>query len=186
MINEEYAKKYCCEDISNIENYELAINDHTQTWECHHILGEQYDRKYLKDNNLYKNRPACELKFLTPVEHLRLHKKGVHRSEATKKAIAEALKGIPLSEEHRKAIGEAKSKKILQFTKSREFVREWPSAYEAERELGIAHSNICGCCNGKRKSTGGYIWKYAEDLSDILESLFEHYRDATTSDGVVF
>ena len=53
------------------------------------------------------------------------------------------------------------SKKILQYTKSGEFVREWASAMEAQRELGIAQSNICACCKGKLKSAGGYAWKYA-------------------------
>ena len=27
MINEHNARKFCCEDISNIENYEQAVND---------------------------------------------------------------------------------------------------------------------------------------------------------------
>ena len=203
MINEKYAKSFCCEDISLIENYELAINDTTQTWECHHRRGTIYSGKDLKEIGEYYNRPATELIFLTPTAHRQLHKKGVPRSEATKKAIGEALKGVPLSEEykkaisetlkgvpkpylrgvpkseatkkaisetlkgvplseeHKKAIGEANSKKILQLTKSGEFIREWPSAVEASRQLGIARSNICSCCNGIRKSAGGYIWEYA-------------------------
>ena len=35
MIN---VKKFCCEDISKIENYAAAIADTTQTWECHHRM----------------------------------------------------------------------------------------------------------------------------------------------------
>ena len=144
MINEVYAKKYCCEDLSLIENYELAINDNTQMWACHHILGEQYSKKYLKENGLYENRPANEFRFMTKIDHDRLHKKGVPIG--------------PMSEEHRAKL----SKKILQFTKSGEFIREWPSMREAERELGIARSSISCCCNGIRKSAGGYVWKYPE------------------------
>ena len=207
MINEYCAKAYCCEDLSLIENYELAINDTTQTWYCHHILGEQFDRQYLINNNLYENRPACELKFVTLSEHNHIHnksfmmreakkcipmsdatkkaisealkgvqkseehkkalseaKKGIQRgpmSEATKKAISEAKKGIPLSEEHKKALSEANSKKILQFTKSGEFIREWPSAIEASRQLGVARSGICNCCKNRSKVSNGFIWKYA-------------------------
>ena len=229
MINKYTAKSFCCEDISLIENYDNAIADTTQTWECHH-RGEvlpcgRFSRDDLKKFGLYYSRPAAELIFLTPSAHRQLHLKGVplseeHKkalsealkgvqlSEATKKAISEALKGVPLSEEHKKAIGKAHkgvplseehkkaigkahkgvplseatkkaisdamkgvpkseehraklSKKVLQFTKSGEFIREWPSVREAERELGIARSNICSCCNEKLKSAGGYIWKYA-------------------------
>ena len=173
MINEYYAKAYCCEDISLIENYKLAVNDNTQTWDCHH-RGEvlqcgRFSIDDLKKFGLYYNRPAAELIFLTPAEHNRLHFKGVPRpdlkciprSEATKKAISDGLKGHSVSEATKKAIAEAQSKKILQFTKSGEFILEWPSINEASRQLKINRGNICQCCNGKRKYAGGYIWKYA-------------------------
>ena len=166
MINKQCAKKFCYEDPSLIENYDLAIADITQTWICHHILGEQYSRQYLIENGLYLNRPASELRFVTKHEHNDLHLKGVPRSEATKQAISDAqkgvprpyLKGVPLSEEHKLKL----SKKVLQFTKSGEFIKEWVSAIEAARELGIARSNICKCCNGERQSAGGYVWRYAD------------------------
>lgn len=169
MINEEYAKTYCCEDFRLIENYELAVNDHTQMWEIHHRGEILPCGRFLADDlikfGLYWKRPASELIFLTKAEHTRLHKSGVPLSEETKKAISDALKGIPKSEAHKKAIGEAhkcvNAKKILQFTKSGEFIRKWPSLKEASRQLGIAQSNICSCCNGKRKYAGGYVWRYA-------------------------
>ena len=34
------------------------------------------------------------------------------------------------------------------------------SAMEVQRKLGIPHSNISDCCNGKCKSAGGYHWKF--------------------------
>ena len=163
MISEKYTKTYCCEDISNIENYELAINDNTQTWECHHrrevLPCGRFSADDLNKFGLYFNRPASELIFLTPFAHRQLHNKGVPKlylkgvpkSEAHKKALSEA---------HKKALSEVHSKKILQFTKSGEFIKEWPSFCEAERELGIAKSNICNCCKGKIKSAGGFIWMY--------------------------
>ena len=198
MINEKCAKAYCCEDLSLIENYELAVNDTTQMWECHH-RGEvlpcgRFSIDDLNKFGLYFNRPASELIFLTPTAHRSLHYKGIPLSEEHKKAVSDALKGVPLSEAHKKAISEAKkgiplseehkkalseahkgvplseaikkaisearAKKILQFTKSGEFIKEWPSIREASRELGIAQSNICSCCKGKIKSVGGFIWMY--------------------------
>ena len=169
MINEKYAKSFCCEELSLIENYDIAVADTTQTWDCHH-RGEilpcgRFSVDDLKKFGLYFNRPAAELIFLTPSAHLQLHMKGVPKpylkgvpkSEAHKKAISDSLKGHSVSEECRAKL----SKKILQFTKSGEFIREWTSMSEAERELGIACSSICSCCKGIRKSAGGYIWKYA-------------------------
>ena len=178
MINEYTAKKYCCEDLSLIENYDKAIADTTQTWHCHH-RGEvlpcgRFSRSDLKKFGLYFNRPASELIFLTKAEHNSLHKRGITLSEEHKKAIGEAQRGIPKSEATKKAISNglkghpvseecrAKlSKKVLQFTKSGEFIREWPSATEASRQLVISQGNICSCCNGKRKYAGGYVWRYA-------------------------
>ena len=155
MINEYYAKKFCCEDLSLIENYDKAISDTTQTLDCHHraeILScGRFSVSDLKKFELYFNRPASELIFLTRSEHRRLHLKGVPKPY---------LKGITRSEAVKKAIGEANSKKILQFTKSGEFIKEWQSAMEASRRLGIAQSGICRCCNGIRKSACGYVWKY--------------------------
>ena len=164
MINKSTARKFCCEDLSLIENYALAIADNTQTWVCHHILGEQYSRQYLKENGLYLKRPACELRFMTKHDHNTLHLKGMPKSEAHKKAISDGMKGVPkgpMSEEHKKAIGKAKSKKIRQYTKSGEFIREWPSMAAIWRELGIRQGNIYACCKGYYKSAGGYVWKYA-------------------------
>ena len=186
MICEHYARKFCCEDISLIENYALAVADTTQTWDCHH-RGEilpcgRYEAKDLKKFGLYYNRPASELIFLPHDEHISLHHKGVPlseehkqaisdahkgvpKSEATKQKMSDARKGVALSEAHKKALSDAlkgvNAKKVIQYTKSGEFVREWTSAMEAQRELGIANSNICACCKGERKSAGGYVWKYA-------------------------
>ena len=33
---------------------------------------------------------------------------------------------------------------------------------EKMKELGINHAHISDCCQGKRKTAGGFIWKYAE------------------------
>lgn len=56
------------------------------------------------------------------------------------------------------------SKPILQYTKSGEFVREWKSTYDVERNLGYFHNYISYCCNGKLKSAYGYVWKYKDTL----------------------
>ena len=102
MINEYYAKMYCKEDISKIENYDKAISDSTQIWHCHHrdevkvlpsgmtILRSRQD---LIDNECYYHRKACELIFLTPTEHHNLHNKGKHLSDETRKKCSTVKKG---------------------------------------------------------------------------------------------
>ena len=116
MIDEKIARKYCKEDLSKIKNYDKAIADKTQTWDCHHMTETWWNcsKKDLIDNECYYHRKACELIFLTRAEHRRLHMKGKHRSDETRRKISEALKGEnhPMhgkhfSEEHRRKISEA-------------------------------------------------------------------------------
>ena len=52
------------------------------------------------------------------------------------------------------------SKRVLQFSKSGEFIREWPSTAECGRN-GFNHQLVSACCNGKRKSHKGFKWCYA-------------------------
>ena len=54
------------------------------------------------------------------------------------------------------------SKPVLQYKKSGEFVREWKSATDVQRNLGYFHNNISKCCNGIHKSAYGYIWKFKD------------------------
>lgn len=53
-----------------------------------------------------------------------------------------------------------KSKPVSQFTKTGEFIAEFPSTMEVERLYGYDCSSISKCCNGKIKTSYGYIWKY--------------------------
>jgi hypothetical protein len=48
---------------------------------------------------------------------------------------------------------------IWQFDKSFNFIKEYESAADAERELGYSHISISECCRGEAKSYKGYIWK---------------------------
>lgn len=36
------------------------------------------------------------------------------------------------------------------------------SLSQASKECGVSVSNICNCCKNKRKTAGGYVWKYSE------------------------
>lgn len=59
MINETQAKRYCCDDISLIENYAEAVVD-SKMWDLHHKAetDEKLSYKELKAQGRYWNRPA--------------------------------------------------------------------------------------------------------------------------------
>lgn len=50
--------------------------------------------------------------------------------------------------------------KIVQLDKNGKTLKVWESIVIAARNLKIDKGNICACCKGKRKTAGGYIWKY--------------------------
>ena len=111
-------------------------------------------------------------------------------SEEHKKKISEALTGRVFSEESKKKMSDnhadlsgekaywygkhhseetknkirenTPSKPVLQYSMNGELIAEYLSINEAERQTGCNHGHIWDCCKGKRKSCGGYIWKYKE------------------------
>jgi hypothetical protein len=64
-----------------------------------------------------------------------------------------------------KKVAEKQSKSVQQFTKNGEFVAEYPSVHEAERQTSINNQNISSCCNGKRCFAGGFVWRHKEEVA---------------------
>lgn len=62
-----------------------------------------------------------------------------------------------------------KSKAVICIDKVTGLIVEFPSAHEAERHIGINQASICRCCQGKRKSAGGFYWHYLEDQKEANE-----------------
>lgn len=89
---------------------------------------------------------------------------GKHHSEENKIKWSEKKKGKHHTEETREKLREANtngkcSKPVLQFTLDGEFVKEWPSVMECERN-GFNHSSVSACCRGEQKSAYGFLWQY--------------------------
>lgn len=58
------------------------------------------------------------------------------------------------------------SKKVFQFNRSGEFLKEYPSISQASRETKISAGNIVACCKHYKNYShaGGYIWKYEREV----------------------
>ena len=78
---------------------------------------------------------------------------GKHHSEETKQKQSEAKKGK----------NNPRTKRIIQYDKQGNLIRIWDYAKQVTEELGINHGNIIQCCKGKRKSAGGFVWKYVDE-----------------------
>ena len=58
-----------------------------------------------------------------------------------------------------KRVAEKLSKKVIQLDLNDSVLNEFESMGQAERETGVPSGNISRCCNGERKSAGGYKWR---------------------------
>ena len=122
---------------------DIQNSDWNKDW-CHGILGKFENKKDAL------NYEAFLIAMLDTIEN------GYNTSSYSRGTYKR-------SDEHRKHISESKPKKpVIQFSKNGEFIAEYPSTREAEIQTGCNRGNICLCCKGKRKSSGGYIWKYKE------------------------
>lgn len=99
---EPYSKCFCRHP-ELIENYDLAVSDTTQTWDCHHRKEELYSKKELIERCEYFDVKPEELIFLTREEHCKI--------DSFCKRMSESLKGQKKSEECKRKMSEARKGK---------------------------------------------------------------------------
>ena len=58
---------------------------------------------------------------------------------------------------------ESRKKKVLQFDLDGNFIKEWKSAVDIEKETGLEQNNIRSCCRKEQGKAYGYIWRYANE-----------------------
>ena len=128
-----------------------------------HDNGRGYLRVHLTKENTSKNIRVHRLVALAFIPNPNNLPEINHRDENKKNNCVENLewcdRGYNVNYGTR---NERVSRKILQYSKSEEFIREWQSAAEVKRVLGIDRAHISACCKGKLKSSGGFVWRYKE------------------------
>lgn len=61
-------------------------------------------------------------------------------------------------------------KEVCQYSKNGELLNTFETAREAAKYLGSLHLNahINSCCNNKRKTCKGFIWKFKSDAEEQI------------------
>ena len=62
----------------------------------------------------------------------------------------------------KKKTAQALSHRVIQLSLDYKVIAEYSSLMEAEKQTGIRHGDISRVCSGKRRTAGGYMWKYIE------------------------
>jgi len=99
---------------------------------------------------------------------------GKERDLETKKKISKKLTGITRTEETkekvRRSIINIQGKPVKQYDKFGNFIKEWECGATAARELGLDKGNLNAVCRGRKKSCGGFIWRYSNENVEIDKS----------------
>jgi len=97
-------------------------------------------------------------------EHLRQAFKGRVISEETRKKTSESIKQLWQDPEHRaKHIAAAKTRSVAAYDKEGEMVLLFDSITQAGIETGSDVRNIQACCKGRKRTAGGYVWRYVDE-----------------------
>lgn len=81
----------------------------------------------------------------------------VTQSENMQHAFKNGLNKRKIGKENKKSI------KVNQYSKKGEYIKTWCCIKDVERTLKIQDYNISSCCKGKRKTAGGFMWRYVNE-----------------------
>lgn len=147
-LPKEYTREDALKEAENYRTIESMRKENHALW------------NYLRKNNLFKVAKPLDFKFrrVKTVEdawEISQHYKTVADLSNHASVAYRLLKEAGLLA---KRYPHSLPKIVLQYSKDGEFIREWPHATAAEKELKI--STIRFACKGKQKLAGGYIWRY--------------------------
>ena len=123
--------------------------------------GDKISKSMIGHNfNLGKNHSQETKNKISKANKGKIRSKEYKLSRSNKMLGNTCALGNKLSLETRNLISKNKSKPIIQYSLNLEFIKEWSSTTEVFSTLKINSGGISNVLNGKRKTAGGFIWKF--------------------------
>ena len=117
-----------------------------------------------KNKNCYIHRLVAEAFIPNPNHYKEIN----HKDENPSNSIVDNLEWCDRKYNinygsHNERMASKKSKKVIQMDKDYLILNVFDSLQQIQKSLGFSSGNICECCNGRRNSAYGYIWRYADE-----------------------
>lgn len=140
--------------VSNKGYYLVALskNGKSHTYTIHKLVAEHFLVINHKDHNKLNNS-IDNLEYVTQQENIQLAFKNGRCDKVKQKAKQNILKA-----------SNSEKIKVNQYDINGNFIKQWNYIREVQKALNINNANIVACCKGKRKTAGGYIWRYAYEM----------------------
>ena len=177
-----------CPHSYNCKNSAIGMTSEDMTDEIRQKLSQANKGKTISDETRQKISQTLKGKTFSDETRKKLSQanKGKTFSEEHRKKLSQAHKGKrgkgtpnygkKFSEEHRQKLSQAKNYKkvpVVAIDKNGK-VKIFESIIECARKLNLHRGNIYQCLNGRQNHTGGYTFKYIEQLeSGIYEGITE-------------
>lgn len=142
-IDWEECHKSCLDNLTK-----LICEDYKSGQKDLHKLSEKYKMSYNTIRTRLKNGTILGWCNYDPEEN-----KKINSINAGKRTVA------------------TMSKPVIQLDLYGNYINEFPSIQEAQRQLKLSH--IWDCVTGKRKTVGGYQWRYADDCENVKPVVYE-------------
>jgi len=116
--------------------------------------------KRLNNDNEFTQK---RIKALIESEKLKDYYKSIKGIPSGYKHSKESKNKIRLSKIGKKMPFESyrsKCKSVIQYDLDNNFIKQWDSARQIQREIGFSQGNINRCCNGEYKKAYGFKWEY--------------------------
>jgi hypothetical protein len=143
---------YLRASITNDSNKRQTISVHVLV--AKNFLGDPHTEKQQVNhkNGMKSDNRVCNLEWISPSDNI------LHAQES---GLMEKFK-----------------KSVKQYDLNDNFIKEWPSATDAERSLGLSKI-ISNVCLGNHKTGGGFIWKFSENIDEKQQDneVWRPFRD---------